>query len=118
MGDYEEAEKYHKRATNGRYITAWCNYGYFLMKQHRYKEGIKIFGRALKINPLSINALLGIGRLLVKENDFENAGYFLQKATKIDPKHDLAHSRYVIFQCLIKTNKITIFSFKIWLIFI
>eukprot|EP01084_Bolivina_argentea_P295362 508475_1 len=68
LGNIKEAEKYHKRATNGRYSTAWVNYGYFLLKQKRDHEAMKMFETALKMSPLNMKSLIGMGRLIVSNS--------------------------------------------------
>lgn len=97
LGDAQKAEEYYKKAIRGRYISSFAAYGHFLLKQHRYNEGIEIFNKALKISPLSIKSTIAIGRLLTRLEDYENAEYWFKKAVALDPTFDLTHFRYASY---------------------
>eukprot|EP01083_Nonionella_stella_P146914 462712_1 len=94
---HDAAETLHKKATLGRYISAFSHYGYFLFKQKRYDEARNIFGKALQINPLNIKALLGKARTFIQVGDFDNAEYYLKKAVAIDPSFESSRYRYGAF---------------------
>lgn len=59
-----------------------------------------MFREALKLNPVSVKALIGLGRFLgLRRNRMTdwsrcNAEYYLQKALAVDPHHAMAHVRY------------------------
>merc|ERR1712228_274885 len=52
-----------------------------------------MFKRALRVNPLNIRSILGIGRALCRLENVEGAIYHYKKASAIDPNLDMAHVR-------------------------
>eukprot|EP01084_Bolivina_argentea_P319482 554149_1 len=105
MGDMYIAEQFYKIATRGRFITAIVNYGYFLMEQKRFQESVNMFMRVLKISPISIKSLIGIGRTFHKMGNYDDAYYYLRKAVAVSPNFAIAQYRLGGFLQEIGRNK-------------
>lgn len=70
---------------NPKYETVFNTAADYGLRVHRYKEGIALNQRALKINPDSGDALLGIGIGLSRVGDEGEAHDTLKRAFEVDP---------------------------------
>ena len=77
---YLELLKKHKNN-----LRVYENYGYFLTRQGRYQDAVKIYNEALELVPENAVVLYNLGGVFIYLDLFNKAAEALNKSTKIEP---------------------------------
>lgn len=73
------------------------NLGVTLSKQHRCKEAMLYFKKALEIQPLYVRVFLPLGKCHLLLGNVEGAGKVFSQALKVDPSDASVHRNYAVF---------------------
>ena len=92
-GDHEKAEKMYLEMISEGYeiVEAYSNLGVIYKNTGRETMAIKIYEKALRINPLFTGALINLGNLLMMLSKPDAAQEYMLKAINIEPENYAAN---------------------------
>ncbi len=99
QGEYAKAAAIIEPLLNGdenrEYVL--LRYAWLAYQQRNYNDAVRYYKQALKINPASIDARLGLSLPLLAQADWNKAEIYLRQIVTISPWNYTAHSR--LFVC-------------------
>jgi tetratricopeptide (TPR) repeat protein len=99
QGEYAKAAAIIEPLLNGdenrEYVL--LRYAWLAYQQRNHNDAVRYYKQALKINPASIDARLGLSLPLLAQSDWNTAEVYLRQIVTISPWNYTAHSR--LFAC-------------------
>lgn len=93
QGNFERAAQIYTHVALGGVepVLAWVNVGLLRLRQNRWEDSRRAFEEALRLEPTSAPAHLGLAELAVAQSQWENALLNYRKTLELDPTLDPAY---------------------------